>query len=439
MLDGAAGTTHLLVVGDGRVRGAQVDHEPQVGLVEAHPQRRGGHQRLHAVVQQGLLELDPLLGVGAPGVGTHLVPRRAQRLGHVGGLGHREGVHDARTGQVPEVLGQPRQPVGRGELQHAQAQRVPPERAAQRDDLTPVVDLPVSVDRDGELLGDVGDHPRVGGGRGGQHRGPHRQGGQQVADASVVRSEVVAPVGHAVRLVHDQQADPLGQLGQPVLAEVGVVETLRAHQQDVDLARGQLLAHRGPLGDVAGVDGVGTDPGAGGGLDLVAHQRQQRADDDGGPRPDGAQQRGGHEVHRRLTPPGPLHHEHARAVDQQRLDGLELVLAEVRVRSGGEPAQHLTGVVGQRRGVDERVGGLGRGSSRHVVDARPCPGHRPGRRRQLWTTGPLSGLWARSAGLSAAPARPSPSRSRAGAGARRRPRGPARGHRPQPGTPPAAR
>ncbi len=150
-----------------------------------------------------------------------------------------------------------------------------------------MADLPVAADRDGELLGDVGDHPRVGGGRGRQYRGARRQRGQEVADASVVRPEVVAPVGHAVRLVDHEQADALGQLGEPVLAEVGVVEALRADEQDVDLPRGELLPHHGPLGDVAGVDGVRTDAGPGGGLDLVAHQRQQRADDDGGTGPDG--------------------------------------------------------------------------------------------------------------------------------------------------------
>ena len=50
--DGATGAAHLLVVRDRRWRCAQVHNERQIGLVEAHAERRGGHHaRQRAVVE----------------------------------------------------------------------------------------------------------------------------------------------------------------------------------------------------------------------------------------------------------------------------------------------------------------------------------------------------------------------------------------------------
>ena len=53
----AAGTADLLVVRDGRGRRAEVQHEPEVGLVEAHAERARGDQRLDLVVLQRLLRV----------------------------------------------------------------------------------------------------------------------------------------------------------------------------------------------------------------------------------------------------------------------------------------------------------------------------------------------------------------------------------------------
>ena len=179
-----------------------------------------------------------------------------------------------------------------------------------------------------ELLGDVVGDPGVGGRRGREHRDPGRQLGQQRAEAAVVGAEVVAPVGDAVGLVDHQQAAGRGQARQHLVAEAGVVEPLGAHQQDVDLAGVDLVVDRLPLVDVGGVDRHRADAGPLGGGDLVAHQREQRADDDGRPGARLAQQLGGDEVDRRLAPPGALHDERAAGVDGERLDGGPLVLAQ---------------------------------------------------------------------------------------------------------------
>ena len=46
-----------------------MDNECQVRFVEAHPQRRGGHNNLHVVVEELLLYRLSLLAVAVAGVG----------------------------------------------------------------------------------------------------------------------------------------------------------------------------------------------------------------------------------------------------------------------------------------------------------------------------------------------------------------------------------
>ena len=206
-----------------------------------------------------------------------------------------------------------------------------------------------------QLLGDVVGHPGVGGRGGREHRDPRRQLGEQRAEAAVVGAEVVAPVGDAVGLVDHQQAAGRGEPGQHLVAEARVVEPLRADQQDVDLAGLDLVVDRLPLVDVGGVDRDRADAGPLRRRDLVAHQREQRADDHGRSRARLAQQLGRDEVDRRLAPPGALHDQRPAGVDGERLDGGPLVLA-----------QH--GVVPSDERREVALGRLARGASYVVRD-----------------------------------------------------------------------
>ena len=133
------------------------------------------------------------------------------------------------------------------ELDDAEAQRLPVERAAQHQRLG------------AQLLGDVGGDPGVGGGGRGEHRDAVGQVAEQGADPAVVGTEVVAPVGDAVRLVDDQQPARGGQPRQHLVAETRVVEPLRAHQQHVDLAGRDRGVGLLPLLEVGGVDGHRAD------------------------------------------------------------------------------------------------------------------------------------------------------------------------------------
>ena len=179
-----------------------------------------------------------------------------------------------------------------------------------------------------ELLGDVGRHPGVGRGGGGQDGDAVGQVAEQRADPPVVGTEVVAPVGDAVGLVDDQQPAGGRELRQHLVAEPRVVEPLGGDQQHVDLAGADLVVDRLPLLDVGGVDGDRADAGPLGRRDLVAHQRQQRRDDHRRAGALLAEQQGGHEVDRGLAPAGALHDQGAALVDRERGDRRPLVVVE---------------------------------------------------------------------------------------------------------------
>ncbi len=227
-----------------------------------------------------------------------------------------------------------------------------------------------------QLLLDVVHHAGVG-------RGRRREDGrvvgkpvEQVADAAVVGPEVVAPVADAVRLVDDQQPAAARQVGQLLVAEPRVVEPLGTDQEHVDAVVGQRRADVVPLLGVAGVHRHGADARAAGGGDLVAHQRQQRADDHRRAGALGPPQRRGHEVDRRLAPAGALHHQHPVPVGHQRGDRLELAVPELGVGAPDQAAQRVSGPLGEvtRRGAAGPVERRGlRGGGRRCR----CRHHRP--------------------------------------------------------------
>ena len=203
------------------------------------------------------------------------------------------------------------------------------------------VRTPSSRAADAELLGHVGDDPRVGGGRGGQDGDAVGHRGDEVGEAAVVGPEVVPPVGDAVRLVDHEQAHPLAQHRQLLLAEARIGEPLGRDQQDVDVVGGQPCPHVVPLVRVGRVDGHGPHARALGRGHLVAHERDERRDQERRAGTLLPEQGRRDEVDRGLAPPGALHHQRAPAVVDQRADGLELALVEDGVGQPGEAAQRF--------------------------------------------------------------------------------------------------
>jgi hypothetical protein len=139
-----------------------VDDEAEVGLVEAHAERGGGHEGLDLVALERLLGRLALGRVRPARVGQHRVAGLREQGRRILGRRDRQAVDDAAAGQGVEVLGQPGEPARRrAEVEDAQPQRVARQRAPEREDL---------VAARGHLLGHVGDHALVGRRRGRQHR-----------------------------------------------------------------------------------------------------------------------------------------------------------------------------------------------------------------------------------------------------------------------------
>jgi hypothetical protein len=184
-----------------------------------------------------------------------------------------------------------------------------------------------------------------GGGRGQREdrRPPERL--RRRAQSQVVRAEVVAPLRDAVSLVDDQQRR--GGDCQ-LVEEIGIGELLRSEQEELERILGELgerlLALRGRQ---ARIELRGPEPSVGLGhelvrpgcepllapllqrLDLVALQRDQGADDDGG----AFDEQAGDLVDGRLS--GARRHDRERVpAGENGLDRLELARPEVLVAEG---------------------------------------------------------------------------------------------------------
>ena len=272
------------------------------------------------------------------------------------------------------MLDQPRQALRRArQIDDLQTEAGPGERAA-------VGAQPLPVGQR-ELLEHVGDDTVVGGGGRPEHRDPGVEQVEHVLDAAVVRPEVVSPVGNAMRLVDHYQPHRRREQRQHVVAEAGVVESLRTDQQQVDRVGGEPCANAVPLLAIGAVDRVGAQPQPLRGGDLVAHQCQQGTDDQRGTRAGAPQQRRRHEVHRRLPPTSALDAQNPGAIGDQVPDRLELSRPELRLSIRRQRAQAI-----QRTG-SKRLGGRGRHGSilaRGPEDIRADAGRPPptGLRRQ---------------------------------------------------------
>ncbi len=133
--------------------------------------------------------------VGVVGAGIDAL--RAQERRDALRVGDGQAVDDAAPRHPRELLRQPGEPL-RLVLEHDRIEL----RASARASGPRRIVAPCA-----ELLGDVVDDPVVGGGRRGQDGHARVERAEDPADAPVVGPEVVAPVGDAVRLVHDEQAD----------------------------------------------------------------------------------------------------------------------------------------------------------------------------------------------------------------------------------------
>ena len=179
-----------------------------------------------------------------------------------------------------------------------------------------------------ELFRDVVDDAVIGGRGGRENRYAWIQRPEDPTDPAIVRPKVVPPVGDAVRLIDDEEADGTLDPRQEVGHERLIRETLRGDQEDVDLVALQALPNGGPVGHVGGVDRRGGEAQPPRHRDLVAHQREQWTDDQGRAMACIPSHAGRDPVDRALAPAGPLNDERATSIIDDRPDRFALPITE---------------------------------------------------------------------------------------------------------------
>ena len=242
-----------------------------------------------------------------------------------------------------EAASQARRSAWRFSRSALEGEAVATERAAERGELG------------AELFADVGDDAVVGGGGAAEHRhGGGVEAVDDLADPPVVGPEVVTPVGDAVDLVDDHQPGSGTDQRHRQIGELRIGEPFGRDEDEVDVVRrdvgGELVDRRRRRA----VHRHRAQPEPGRGVDLVAHQREQRRDEQRRPEPGVAQQPRGEEVDRALAPSGALDDEDTGPVADERLDRFTLMWSELRVGSPGQPTQGVEQFVGLTRRTHSR-------------------------------------------------------------------------------------
>ena len=310
-----------------------MDDEPEVWLVEAHAEGDGSDQGLDIVAEELLFGLDALVGlqVGVVGAGHNALP--LEPFGGAPRILHREGVNDAAAGQLREEVRQPRQPVG---------------LIVQRDieELERAADQRATQDVEACYLRlNVFHDAVVGGGRRAEDRHPGRQQAQDAHDAPVIRAEIMPPIRNAVRLIHHKHPDAALNQRQQLLQEGRVAQPLRRNHQHVHAVGLQVSLDLRPVLQVLAVDGRGADAQLLGGEDLVAHEREQRADEQGRPGACVAQNPGRQEINHALAPPCALDHQQPPTLVGRQVNSLPLPVAKLRTRTEHLPQQSQCGLL----------------------------------------------------------------------------------------------
>jgi hypothetical protein len=321
----AAGAARLLVVGLQSGRHLVVQHEADVRLVDAQPERIGRHHHPVLAAHERFLRRVPLGRRQSAVVQAHGFTARRQRLVDLLRRLDRGGVDQAGSFAGLDQGHGPQQLVGFARhLLDAQVE-VGPVRTGVDD----------AVRGDAQLLADVAGDVVGGRGRQRQHRRP-TQALARRSDLQERGAEVVAPLRDAMRLVDDEQAHRV-RLQQR--QELGIGESLRRRHHDPGgavrhggLRRLLLVAAHGAV-QLHGVDAERLQR-----LALIFHQCNQRRHDHRAARQhDGGQlvaQRlagaGGHDGQRRFAG--------ERAIDHRPLSGAQARQPEYVAQGGAGAA-----------------------------------------------------------------------------------------------------
>ena len=296
--------------------------EADIGLVDAHSERdRGGDHHLFGIDERGLVPgADLRLQSGM--VGQRGAAACRQLFGDALGLVAAGCIDDAR----PRLLRSQGLELGGNAVTRAHV--VADVGSVEAGDHEPVL-------RDSELAQDVSAGAMVSGRR---QREPWNVGivVEQALELAVVGAEIMAPLADAMRLVDGNQRE-IDAPDQP--PERVARRSFGCDVEQVELAAAQPL-HGSLSVAVGGGQRGGSQAERIGAADLVVHQRDQRRDDQRGPRPSECWEL----VAKRLA--GARRHHRQRVfaghdpVDDGLLDAAEMIEAESlfedRVRVGHE-------------------------------------------------------------------------------------------------------
>ena len=259
----APGPTYFLAVVLDGLGQVEMHHVADIGLVDAHAEGDGGDNAVQLPAHELLLDSLPLLmgQAGVIGRGRNFVP--TQVLGDLlGGLLQGD-VDDTRLPEVPaQPFHQPAMLVLATDRFHQQVQVRPIETGGDH-----------IIRCNGELGLHIGDHFRRCGG--GQQQGlGNTELALIVRQLQIVRTEIVAPLGNTVRLVHHQQGN-LHLLEK--VAKALVLQAFHGNHQDLQLAGARPGHHRiGFIAALGRVDARRRNAVPLQKRQLVLHQRQQR-------------------------------------------------------------------------------------------------------------------------------------------------------------------
>ncbi len=325
-----------------------VDDKTDVGLVDAHAEGVSGHDDGRAVKGEVLLGLAALLGREARVVAAGLDAPGAEQVAYA--------LDGLAGGAVDDAALAPPSPLA----DQAQQAGVLFARFGPLDAKVEVGSVEAGDQGEGVRQAKARDDVAAHGlGRGGGEGADDRPGplvGQLVHKggyAQVGGAEVLTPLGDAMGFVHGHEADGdfPGQLGQ-----AGVVEPLGGHVKEL-VGAGPGLGKDGPLllGGLGARDAGGGHPVVDKGLDLVFHEGDEGADDDGA----AGEHQGWNLVGQGLAGAGGHDAQHVPAtqdgVDEGSLAGPEVAVAEGLAQ---DLPGRLHGGGGGLRGRGLRVGGF---------------------------------------------------------------------------------
>ncbi len=298
----AAGAADLLVIAFDIGRHIGVQHEADIGLVDAHAERDRRHHDDAVLLQEDILVARSGRRLHAGVIGQRLDAGVAQEFRQFLGLAPRAAINDAalppmRHDEIGDLL------AAAGFCRHRQPQVGPIEAVDKHSGLT--------RKQPGQNVGARGGI----GGRGESHGLHAAELRLHLAKPRIFRTEIMAPLRDAMRLVDGQELD-LGALEQ--------IERVRPHQplrRDIDeaqFAAHQAIEHRAVfVRIVGGIERRGGNTIAAQLRDLIAHERDQRRHHNG--KALAAEQRR-KLVTQRLAAPGRHHRQHIAAFEDRGHD-----------------------------------------------------------------------------------------------------------------------